>query len=151
MAYNFFKFLHIVAIVVWIGGVVAVGVLNARFARREAASVLAAVARQSRFVGAFVIGPAALTALVAGIVMMYVSHVGFTLWIVWGIVAMILSIALGATVLRRAGTQLSERVAAADSGDPHVALLERRLALWSAVNIVVLLSAIWVMVFKPIV
>lgn len=148
--YNLFKFLHVVAVVVWIGGLVAVGVLTARLARAEDRAVFAAVARQSRFFGAAVLGPTAGVALLAGFAMIGVSGLGFPLWVVWGIGAVVLSVALGATLIRRAGEALGERLAAAAPGDPGVRALQRRLATLNAVNVLLLLSAAWAMVFKPV-
>jgi uncharacterized membrane protein len=149
MTYNVFKFLHIVAVIVWIGGLVTVAVLNARFARREDHTAHAAMVRQSRFLGAFVIGPAAGIGLVAGIVMMVVGQLGAHFWIVWGFAVMALSLVLGATVLRRAGTRLGERLATTDHGNLDITALQRRLATLSAINILLLLSAVWAMIFRP--
>lgn len=74
------------------------------------------------------------------------AKTGFPLWIGWGLAAIVLSILLGATVLRKAGGELTQRL----SGSGEVHPLERRLALWSAINLAVLLSAVWAMVFKPV-
>jgi len=73
MIYALFKFLHIVAVVVWVGGLLTIGVLNARFVRRENPAALAAMARHSRFIATSIAGPAAGIALVAGIAMMKVA------------------------------------------------------------------------------
>ncbi len=49
--YNLFKFLHIVSTIVWVGGVITVGILDALVAREKNQAVLAAMARQSRYHG----------------------------------------------------------------------------------------------------
>lgn len=145
MTYNLLKFLHIVGAIAWIGGLIAVGVLNARFSRREDRSARVAMTRQTPSMAAFVIMPGAILALISGIGMMALARTGFPLWIGWGLAAIVLSILLGATVLRKAGSELTQRL----SGSGEVRPLERRLALWSAINLAVLLSAVWAMVFKP--
>jgi len=148
--YNLFKFLHVVSVILWIGGLVAVSVLNARLARTADRTVLAAMARQSRFFGTLVVAPAAGVTLITGIVMMAVS--GMTsppLWMIWGFAAILLSVVFGATFLRRAGTELSERVATTERDDPHLLSLQRRLATLNTMNLLLLLSAVWAMVFKP--
>jgi uncharacterized membrane protein len=147
--YALFKFVHIVAVVVWIGGLLTIGVLNARFARRENTAALAAMARHSRFIATSVSGPAAGIALIAGVAMMTVAGLGFELWLVWGMTVMALSMTLGGTLLRRAGAELSERLPTSAPGDARIGALERRLATASALNIALLLSAIAMMVFKP--
>lgn len=145
MTYNLLKFLHIVGAIAWVGGLIAVAVLNARFSQREDRSARVAMTRQTRAMAAFVMMPGAILALIGGIGMMALARTGFPLWIDWGLAAIMLSILLGATVLRKAGSELTQRL----SGSGEVRRLERRLALWSVINIAVLLSAVWAMVFKP--
>ena len=147
--YNLFKFLHIIGAIVWIGGVITAAIINARVAREKDQTVLAAVARQSRFHGVAVIGPAAGLTLIAGIVMIAVSGLGVPLWVIWGFAAIIVSVALGATLIRRAGEELSEVAATAEPGDPRQSALQRRLATLNTINVLLLLSAVWAMVFKP--
>jgi putative copper export protein len=95
MIYTLFKFLHICSAIVWLGGTIAVSVLTARIAREHDGTVLAAIARQSRFFGAAVIGPAAGLTLIAGIVMIATSGLGAPLWVIWGFAAIVVSIGLG--------------------------------------------------------
>src|SRR5262245_29916143 len=149
MVYNLFKFLHIIGAIVWIGGVITAGILSALVAREKDRTVLAALARQNRFHGQVVLGPAAGLTLLAGIVMIAVSGLGVPFWVIWGFAAIILSVALGATLIRRAGEELSEMVAKAESGDARVTALKQRLVTLNVINVLVLLSAVWVMVFKP--
>jgi hypothetical protein len=127
---------------------VAVSVLNARIAREKDRSMLAVMAGQSRFYGAAVIGPAAGVALIAGIVMVAVSGLGMPLWVIWGFAAIILSRALGATFIRRAADELMKLAPAAEQGNPLLPVLQR-LATLNIINLLLLLSAVWVMVFKP--
>ncbi len=149
IVYNLFKFLHIVGAIVWIGGAITAAIINARVAREKDRTVLAAVARQSRFHGMVVLGPAAGLTLIAGIVMIAVSGLGVPFWIIWGFAMIIVSVALGATVIRRAGEELSEVAATAEPGAPHLIALQRRLATLNIINVLLLLSAVWAMVFKP--
>jgi uncharacterized membrane protein len=149
MVYNVFKFLHIIGAIVWIGGVITAAIINAMVARAEDRAVLAALARQSRLHGAIVLGPAAGLTLIAGIVMIAVSGLGVPLWVIWGFAAIVISMALGATVIRRAGEELSQLAATAAPGDQRVTTLQQRLLTLNIVNVLVLLTAVWAMVFKP--
>lgn len=149
MTYTLFKLLHIVAAIIWVGGLAAVGLINARLARGEDRSTLAAMARQSRFFGTAVVAPAAFITLIAGIGMVAVSGLGAPLWIIWGFAAIVLSIALGATFLRRTGTALSECLQTAGVDDSRTKSLQRRLATLSIINLLLLFSAVGAMVFKP--
>jgi uncharacterized membrane protein len=142
--YNWFKFLHLISAIVWVGGVITVGILGALIAREKNQAVLAALARQSRYHGMVVIGPAAGLTLIAGIVMIAVSGLGVPLWVIWGFAAIIVSMALGATLIRRAGDELSTLAATAELGDPRLHALQQRLATLNIINVLVLLSAVWV-------
>jgi len=147
--YTLFKFLHIVGAIIWIGGVIAVNIVSFRIAREQAGEVLAALSRQSRFYGTAVIGPAAGVTLLAGIVMIAVSGLGVPLWVIWGFAALLISMALGATLIRRDGEKLSEVAATAAPGDARLSALQQRLTTLNIINVIVLLSAVWAMVFKP--
>ena len=147
--YTLFKFLHIVGAIVWIGGVVAVNVIGVRIAREKDGAALAAMSRQSRFYGTAVIGPAAGLTLLAGIVMIATSGLGAPLWVIWGLAVLLVSMALGATLIRRAGEELSQIAATATPADQRVAALQQRLSTLNIINVLVLLSAVAAMVFKP--
>ena len=149
IVYMLFKFLHIIGAIVWIGGVIAVNVISVRIAREKEGAVLAALARQSRFYGVAVIGPAAGLTLIAGIVMIATSGLGVPLWVIWGFIAILVSMGLGATLIRRSGEELSQVAATAGPTDPRVLSLQQRLTTLNIINVLVLLSAVWAMVFKP--
>ena len=147
--YTLFKFLHIIGAIIWIGGVITVTIISARIAREQNGTVLSAMARQSHFYSTAVIGPAAGLTLIAGIVMIATSGLSMQLWVIWGLAALIVSVALGMTLLRRAGEELTEVAAAAKPSNPHLSALQQRLATLNIINVLVLLSAVWAMVFKP--
>ena len=147
--YNLFKFLHIVAVILWIGGVVTVGILNACIARTGERSAMAALGQQSAVFGRTLMGPAAGTALVAGIVMIVDGGIEFTtLWVLWGLIAIVLSMFLGSGPIRRAGEELAHRASNPESNGAGVAALRNRLRSLNVVNLVILFSAVWAMVFK---
>ena len=149
MLYTVSKFLHILGAIVWIGGIVAVSILNARLVRDEDPVVIAPLARQSAFFGKSVLGPAAGVTLAAGIVMLAVAGIGFPLWIIWGLVVMFLSGAIGSNVLQPASTRLGRHIESADPDVAAIELLRQRIVRFSAINILLLISAVWAMVFRP--
>ena len=105
--YNISLFVHVTAVIIWIGGLVAVGILNARIAREEGPA-MAPIARARRFFGQAVAGPAAALTLIAGVIMVVDADLGFTtLWIAWGLGGILLSLILGPTLIRRTGDELS--------------------------------------------
>lgn len=148
--YTTFKFLHVAAVIVWIGGVLAVSILNARVSREQDASVMASLGQASRFFGGAVVGPAAGLTLVAGIVMVATGGLRFaTLWIAWGLAGMLVSSALGGTAIRRAGEALGESLRAGDTDHRRTVSLQNRLRALNIINLLVLFSVVAAMVFKP--
>lgn len=148
--YTLFKFVHVLAVIVWVGGLTTIALITARLGREQDRSAQAAMSRQTAFLGQIVIGPSAGVTLIAGIVMVVDSGIGFdTLWIVWGLVGVVVSMGLGATVLRKAGEQLNELAPTAEPGDPRVVALQSQLRVTGLFNLLLLVSVVAMMVFKP--
>jgi uncharacterized membrane protein len=148
--YLWLKFVHVAAVTVWIGGVVALMVLNARFARLGDVAAQAAMGRQSEDFGRTVIGPAMAVTLLAGLWMAGQFGIPFTsLWIVWGLVGFISFVLIGIVATGRAAGELGALASTAGPDDPRVASLRGRLQALGALNLLLLASVIWAMVFKP--
>jgi uncharacterized membrane protein len=147
--YNLFKFLHVVAVIVWVGGVITLAIVNARLARERDGAAAQALARHSAFFGQRVVGPSVGLTLLAGIAMLAVNGWTVPFWVQWGFVAIVAAAILGGGVLQRAGRRVAE-LAAAPSPDPtHLTAARRKVATLGWVLIALLLSTVWVMVFKP--
>jgi uncharacterized membrane protein len=143
---NLFKFLHVLAVIVWLGGVLTVNLLQVLVSRGDDQAAQASLLRLGDLYGRAVIAPAAAFTLLTGVVRVEQLGVGYgTFWVAWGIVAILASIALGATLIR--ATNATLRRLAAD--DPRWPSLLRRAATLYGVNLLLLLSALWAMEFKP--
>ena len=148
--YPWLKFAHVAAVAVWVGGVFALTVLNARLARMGEPAAVAALGQQSEAFGRTVIGPAMIIVLIAGLWMAGQFGIPFTsLWIVWGLVGFVVFILLGVVALGRTGAELGALARTAGPSDPRVAALRQRISVLSWLNLLVLVSVIWAMVFKP--
>ena len=144
------KFLHIVAAIMWVGGVITMTLLNVRIASTRNTGAMAALVDVGAFFGQRVFGPAAAITLLAGIGTALIA--GFqmrSLWIIWGFVAILLSIVLGATLTRSTTQRLGVLATTPNSDGAQLAALRGRLWMLSALNILLLLSAVWAMVAKP--
>jgi uncharacterized membrane protein len=143
---NLFKFLHVLAVIVWVGGVLTVNVMQVLTGRGDDRAAQASLLRLSDLYGRAVIAPAAALTLLTGVVRVEQIGVGYgTFWVAWGIAAIVASIALGATMIR--ATNAALRRLAAD--DPQWPGLLRRAAILYGINLLLLLSALWAMEFKP--
>ena len=83
--FSVFKFLHVVAAIVWVGGVITMTLLNVRLASTRNSAAMAALSSVGGFIGQRVFGPAAAITLLAGIAT--ALNAGFqmrSLWIIWG-------------------------------------------------------------------
>lgn len=147
--YLFLKFLHVLSAAAWIGGMFAAFVLHVKLARAADGPGLEAAARHGIVIGRSVIGPAAGLTLITGGVAMWLGNLGFVFWIVWGLAAMVISMGLGATLARRSLEALLARLATAGATDPGVEALRRRLSMLQGILLLILISTVWVMVFKP--
>lgn len=147
--YNFFLFLHVAAISLWVGGTVTLTILNARLAGREGAVGTSLMAREGQFIGQRMMGPAAAVTLITGFGMTGLGRTGFPLWVLWGIFGAIVSISLGAFFMQRVGVALGALIAEGETDSPAYAALQSRMATLAFTNILLLASIIAAMVFKP--
>jgi stage V sporulation protein SpoVS len=69
--------------------------------------------------------------------------------VAWGIVGVLLSLAIGATLIRLTNAELRRLVADAATQDAQRLAVQRRLAIVNGINLLVLLSVFWAMEFKP--
>jgi hypothetical protein len=72
-----------------------------------------------------------------------------TFWVVWGIAAVIGSLAIGATLIRATNAELRRVAADAPADDPRWPTTQRRAVTLYGINLLLLLSAVWAMEFKP--
>ena len=146
--YLLLKFIHVAAIIVWVGGIFALTVLNARSAGSGDAATQAAMGRLSEYFGSVAIGPAMIIAVLAGIATAW--RIGFpfsSLWIVWGLIGFVLSGALIGFIGRTA-RQFGELPQEGDQAARGEVIRSRLLTL-NVLNILILASVVWAMIFKP--
>ena len=142
--YLLVKFLHIISSTIWIGGIVAMAILIVRIAREADPTLLVALTREARFYGGAVITPAIGVQLLTGLVMSFGFGFGLPLWVLWGITAIIVVVALS---LRLLLPTFNSIIGGATSTQDNKQ--QRRLVMVYVIILLVLLSAEWAMVFKP--
>ncbi len=150
--YDLFKFIHIVAAIVWVGAGVTFQILNARLARANDQAGIAAMASQGEWFGKVVFSTAAGTTLVAGIVTVLASDGAWSfaeLWVTWGFVGVALSIVFGAVLSERTAKELAATIQTSGQDSPQVPVLQRRLGLYGGIDLLILVSVVAAMVFKP--
>jgi hypothetical protein len=149
--YPLFKFIHIVAAIIWIGGAAAMIGLNARLSRIENRGAIQALAPVLGFYGQAVIGPAAGITFLAGIATAIFMGARFnSLWILWGFGGIIISMVIGSVFIRRTTENMGKVAAIPVTGGSELSALQRRLSTLNLINLLVLLSVVAAMVFKPV-
>jgi uncharacterized membrane protein len=146
--YAWLKFIHVLAIAVWMGGFASLLILNRIASRHPGPDGVASFMRALEGIGPRLLGPGAGLALLSGVAMMIVGHTGMPLWITWGLVAMALFIAIGVGLLRPILGKLQQSAkSGAAEGDPAPLLGKQRTLM--LINLLILVSAVWAMVLKP--
>jgi uncharacterized membrane protein len=147
-SYALLKLLHVVAVIVWVGGALSLSLLTWRVAQAGDRQTLATLLGYSGSLGRGLIGPASLLTLITGIAMVVAARLDWgALWIQWGFGGVVVHFLFGPILLRRAGIELQQ--ATADQDASRLATARRRVGRLNAVYLAVLLSVIGAMVLKP--
>jgi uncharacterized membrane protein len=149
-AYGVLKFLHVLSVVVWVGGVAALSIVTWQLRRERNREALAALLKQATAFGQRIAGPASFIVLLTGPMMVGMAHIGFgTLWVLWGFAGLTAHFWIGATALRRRTSALSQLASAGSADD--AALLAAARKLWSAqlIYIAIMAAVVAAMVLKP--
>ncbi|HEX7091958.1 MAG TPA: DUF2269 family protein [Longimicrobiales bacterium] len=145
-AYLWLKFVHVTAAILWVGGVVVLAVLARRSARDPGAAGELPIHRHP--IGRALIQPAMIVTIVAGLAL---GHLRGSMppWATWGLVVAVATVVVVLGFIRRYDRELLALAANGEGNAVREAVLRRRIARLGMLNIVLLLSAVWAMVYKP--
>ena len=148
--YGILKVVHVLAVVVWIGGAAALATVTARLLRaRDRASLAAFVPQSIRF-GQTMGGPSSVLVLLTGIAMVAVGHIGFrAFWVSLGFAGILVHFIFGAVFMRKRTQALSAALSATPADETTIAEAGQRLRLATMIYLVIMVSVIAVMVLKP--
>ena len=147
-AYALLKLVHVVSVIVWIGGALNKSLLTWRMGRAADRAAYASFARHAAFVGPGIIGPASLVVLLTGIGMIVVADINpGAPWISWGFGGVVVHFLFGPFLLRRAGMRFGQAMTAGD--DAQLAVARRRLGWLNVAYLLLLFSVVAAMVVKP--
>lgn len=148
--YEFLKFLHVAAVIAWVGGPVILTVLQARLRRAGEHATLMAIGRQMETVGKIYFSPLAATTLVTGILMVATTD-GLSFgdpWILIGFGGIVATMAIGLGAITPTGKKLAEASGATPPDTGAIAGLSQRMTTLTIVNLVILFFVVWAMVVK---
>jgi uncharacterized membrane protein len=150
--YNAFKFVHVLAAVVWVGGACVVQVYALLAVRTNDPVKVAAFAGDTEFVGTRIFIPSSLILLVSGL---FTVHESGGLWgygqgwVQFGLAIVVLSILVGAGYLGPESGRIARATERSGVGSAEVQARIRRIFLVSRIELVLLLAVIFDMVVKP--
>lgn len=149
--YEFLKFLHVAAVITWVGSPVFLTVLQARLRRAGDRATLMGVGRQMEVLGKVYFSPLAATTLVTGILMVATTEgLSFTdPWILIGLAGIGATLGIGLGVITPTGKKLGEASQATPPDGAAIADLSQRMTTLTIVNIVILFFVVWAMITKP--
>ena len=149
MTYLVLKFLHVLAVITWIGSVAALGMVTARLIRAGDRATLARLSPQTMAYGQRVVGPSAIVVLLTGIAMVIVGRIPWSaFWINWGFAGIIAHFVFGITIMRKR-TMAFIDLAGRQGNDAEFAAAGARLRVANLIYVLIMISVIGAMVLKP--
>jgi uncharacterized membrane protein len=149
--YTFFKSIHVITAVIWVGGAAMIQAYAFRILRTEDGKRQADFAKDTEVVGMRVFVPASLILVLAAIAMMVNLDWSWSQnWIILGLIAFVLSFVLGAGFLGPEGGRIAALIEQRGPDSPAVQARIRRILTISRCELIVLLTVIVNMVVKPV-
>jgi uncharacterized membrane protein len=149
-SYEAWLLLHLIAVIMWAGGAFAIGVVALSAQRSGTPVAFAGLAPINAWLGPRVLTPAALAALLTGVLLVVDGPWTFgELWIVVGLAGFALSFLPGYVYLSPESKRIREAIAREGPGGPEVARRIRRVLLVSRTTTVILFLVVADMVLKP--
>ena len=149
--YTFFKSIHVITAVIWVGGAAMIQAYAFRILRTGDGRRQAEFSKDTEVVGMRVFIPASLILFLAAIAMMVNLNWSWSQnWIVLGLIAFGFSFVLGAGFIGPEGGRIAELIEQQGPDSPAVQARIRRILTISRCELVVLLTVIVNMVVKPV-
>jgi uncharacterized membrane protein len=147
--YEVLVFVHVLGVVVWVGGSIGLHLFAVRAVRSTDPARVAGFSADAEWIGLRVFMPASLVVLIAGIWAAVDGDWDFgNAWISIGFAAFLVSFFLGMAFLGPESERIKALVAERGLTDPEVARRTGRILMLSRIELVILIVAVWAMVTK---
>lgn len=148
--YLFWKALHLIAAVTWVGGGLTLTLMVIRTERSGDTNRLLDLGEHADWVGTKVFVPATLLVLATGIAMTIDGDLDWgQFWIIFGLVAWATSAAIGIGYITPKVKRLTTIMADRGPADPEVKVLLRKVTLAARMDVAFLLLIVIDMTVKP--
>ena len=148
--FTFFLTVHILFVVIWIGGGALLTVLGIMAQRTRDGEQLAQIARQAAFAGERIFAPSALIVVAAGVAMVLNVGYGFDhFWLLFGLLGFLTTFVLGIAVLSPMARRANAMIAEKGTNHPDVQAYGGKILLVARADVAMLMLVIVDMVTKP--
>ena len=148
--YNVLKTIHILAVVIWVGGGVTLNILGTRLLRTQDGPRMLAFAGDAEWVGQRVYMPSSIVVLVAGVLAVIEGPWGFgDAWVGIGLAGVLITALTGSLFFGPELGRISHIGQSRGVEDPEVQRRINRLVPLLRIDLVILLLIIVDMVIKP--
>jgi uncharacterized membrane protein len=148
--FDAFLTVHILFVVLWIGGGLFITIMALLAERTNDGEQLAQIARMAAFAGHRLFAPAALVVVVMGVAMVENAGIGYDhFWIGFGLIGFLVTFVLGIAVLGPRSKRVSELVQSKGVNDPETTAAISQVLLIARADVAMLLLVIVDMVTKP--
>jgi hypothetical protein len=147
--YGALKFVHVLSVVLWIGGVAALWLTTLRLARANDYSTVARLLPVGMGYGQKVVGAASGLVLISGIWMASIAHLWKAPWVGIGMTGILLHFILGATLVRRSWMTIGQLVNDRNRDTARLTAAVKRATAVSWIYLLIMVIVIAAMVLKP--
>jgi uncharacterized membrane protein len=145
-----FLTIHVIFVVIWIGGGALLTLLGMVAERRNDPAELAVVARQAAFVGERVFAPSGIVVVVMGVAMIENLGIGYNhFWVIFGLLGFLSTFVTGVAVLAPRAKRLAAAVEQYGAESPQAQKAISNILLIARADVALLLLVIIDMVAKP--
>lgn len=148
-AYQWYLMVHVLMVVVWVGGAHAIQLFAARILEGGDPHRLAAFSKDVEWIGTRVFVPSSLLVLVFGFLLVSETDTGYPFWVVFGLAVFAFTFLSGALFLGPESGRIGKLVDERGAADPEVQRRIKRILVYSRLDLLLLVLAVIDMVIKP--
>lgn len=148
--YEVLLFMHVLSAAVWFGGAVMFHVLAGRAAMSNDPSRISSLLRDAEFLGKRYFGPASGVTLVAGLWLVFEGGWGFgQIFVLGGLAGLVLSTVLGFALIEPVAKKVTAALAGNATVTEDVSNGLVRIRNMSRIDLLILLTVLFLMTVKP--
>jgi uncharacterized membrane protein len=147
--YQWYLLVHILAVVVWVGGALAIQFFATRILKGGDPIRLVAFSRDVEWMGTRVFAPSGLLVLVFGFLLVQEADLGYPFWVVFGLAVFAFTFLSGALFLGPESGRIGKLTDERGAADPEVQRRIRRILVYSRFDLLLLVLAVVFMTIKP--